>query len=232
MMVEQTLPYRIPTNQADFFRALGIGIERVTPQMIENSCRAQLNRKMQAGFHRVLGKSAIEYEIDFEDAVMKATRLDQRDINTGTLVLVEPRIPIKTQLELFNINLDSSVSYFPPHEQMWTPYPAWVKVIDSPSRATKKDLIEGLPDNLRPASLFEAINSDLLAVLKDRRSIIVPSLQKAGSYSLQKYPDGNLELSYIHGFYGLEDADSTDNNLYQKRALYDVGMLVSYVDRV
>lgn len=226
-MVEQALP-RASTNQADFFSALSIGIERVTPQMIENSCRAQLDRKIQAGFHKVLSKSSIEYESDFEQAMMKATRLDQRDINTETLVLVEPRIPINIQSELLGINLHPSASCFPSHEQMWTPYPVWVKVIDNPSGLTKGELIERLPDNLRPASLFEAVNSDLLTILKDKRSIIVPSLQKAGSYSLQKYPNGNLELSYIHGFYGPEDVDSADNNLYKRRPLHSAGILVSY----
>ena len=231
-MVEQTLPYRVPANQADFFPVLNIGIERITPQMIENSCRAQLDRKIHAGFHRVLGESPIEYESDFEDAMIKATRLDQPDINTGTLVLVERRIPIKKQSELLGINLHPSVLHLPHHEQMWAPYPVWVKIVDNPSGLTKKELIERLPDNLRSANLFEAVNADLLVILKDRMPIIVPSLQKAGVHCLQRYPDGKLELSYIHGFYGPEDADSTDNNLHTRRRLQDVGMLVSYVNKV
>lgn len=229
-MVEQTLSYRSPINQADFFSALNIGIERVTQQMIENSCRAQLDRKIQAGFHRVLNKSLAEYESDFEEAVMKATTLDQPDINT-TLVLAEPRIPIKTQLGLLGINLHPSASRLPSHEQMWAPYPVWVKVIDNSSGLTKKELIERLPDNLRAANLFEAVNSDLSVILTDRKSVIVPGLQKAGSHSLQRYPDGKLELSYIRDFYGPEDPDSTDSNLYSRRKFKDVKMLASYLDK-
>ena len=230
--VEQTLPYRVPTDQADFFSVINIGIERVTSQMIENSCRDQLYSKIQAGFHRVLGQSSIEYESGFEAAVMKATTLDQRDINSGTLVLVERRIPIKKQLELLNIKIASSVSHLPPHEQMFSPYPVLVKVIDSPSGLTKQELIESLPDYLRPANLFEVVNADLSILLKDKKSVIVPSLQKAGAHCLQRHPDGNLELSYIRGFYGPEDVDSTDNNLYNRRRLYDIGMLASYIDKV
>jgi hypothetical protein len=231
-MVEQTLPYRGPANQTDFFSVLNVGIEKITPQIIENLCRAQLDRKIQAGFHRVLGESPLEYESDFVDAFIKASRLNQRDVGSEMLVLVEPRIPMETQLELLSINLHPSVLHLPSHEQTWTPYPVRIGIVDNPSGWTKRELIQSLPDVMRPANLFEAVNADLSILLKDKKSVIVPNLQKSGVHCLQKLPDGKVELSYMRGFYGPEDSDSTDNNLYTRRRFHDAGMLASYLDKV
>lgn len=219
-------------TQGDINLAKGINIENITPQAIERLCQTQLDRKIQAGFHRVLGKSAIDYSSDFETAVRKAMAREQQYTNTGMLVLVEPRIPITEQSKMLDINIGRTVFDLPPHEPMWAPYSVWLDVVDNPSGLTQLELIESLPDHLRPSTLFEGVNADLSGILTDRKSVIMPVLQKAGTHCLQTSSNNTLELGYISGFYGPEDVDSTDNNLYQRRKLYGVGMLVSYVDRV
>lgn len=132
-----------------------------TPDAIRYLCDAQIQSKIQAGYHQKLGKTQTEYTMDFSNAVKQVA---EAGIAGGTLVLVEPRIPAEEQLKLQGIEIDPS-AVLPAHQPDCLPYSAWVKYVSNVNSLSIQQMISELPPSLQPATIFEGINLSILKIL-------------------------------------------------------------------
>lgn len=125
------------------------------------ACQMQVDLKVEAGFHNLLGISEDKYRAVYQQLLVSA--ITQRFPPEGILALVEPRIPFFTQIERLGIVRDPAV-FISPIASFKEPYFIWLKVLGKNDEIAKQGLstrriIEKLPKIFRPASPFEGINA-------------------------------------------------------------------------
>lgn len=132
-------------------------------------CDKLIELKLDANFHRELGKSEVEYIRDYSCAVDNVLVGGER---VGQLVLVEPRIPFARQLELLGIVLDPAVFSRPSSNINLKPYARWVEVLTAADYkgchlTDMRMFMDNLPVGMRPASPLEGVNGDFYAILEE-----------------------------------------------------------------
>ncbi len=188
-------------------------------------CEAQIDRKTLIGYHSSLGMSLGDYIDRFGPAISEAIRSPHLS-DGASLVIVDPLVPISDQIKLQGVDVGSGVYRFPENSPYWLPSPSWVKVVEATGRKTPEEFAEDLPENLRPASLLEALNMDFGKVLPPDSSVVVLGTQQR--FNLQATPEGNVVINGQHSFYNPEDLDSTEGNVYTKRVLDGELVLVAF----
>lgn len=137
-------------------RSLRAEDARYTTQV---SGQRQVELKIAAGFHRLLGQTEREYRATCQQLVEMA--LASPFPTDGILALVETRILFFTQLEFLGITRDPAV-FLTPLPDGETPYYVWMKIVGRGDEMARKglstsEMIRNLPPDLRPANPFEGI---------------------------------------------------------------------------
>lgn len=131
-----------------------------------------IGQRIAAGFHTLVGESDDVYRRDYETAV--ESLLDRPYSNGGArLSLVEPRIPLKDQIERLGLLADPSIIKFPHHHRFRQPYGAWIGIVRNPNSLPPNELLDSLPIDSVPADAYEGAGADLRGLTRSGFSFVV-----------------------------------------------------------
>ncbi len=108
-----------------------MGREWPVPRDVNIQFEHQLAQRLRLGFHEVLGRSAGDYALSFQDALADAK---QHELRPGAVVFVEPRISIREQARLLEVDIAPSVWSLPEVADR-KPYATWLRIIPNPGIA-------------------------------------------------------------------------------------------------
>lgn len=139
-----------------------------------------IGQRIAAGFHTLVGESEDVYRRDYETAVES---LLARPYPNGSprLSLVEPRVPLKEQVERLGALVDLSIVKFPHHHRFRQPYGAWIGIVRNPNSLLPNELLENIPIDSEPADAFEGAGSDLRGLTRSGFSFVAGDGESVGS---------------------------------------------------
>lgn len=118
----------------------------------------QLSLRLSRGFHKELGLSVGEYAETFKHLLEP---MWNKPFSIGYPVFVEPRIPVRDQLDLLGVHIDPTVYSLPEDSSATLPY------ISRVGRASLSDLPpENVISAIRQQSLPEGLSVHLAGILE------------------------------------------------------------------
>jgi len=149
-------------------------LSRVDQKLVSPDVKSHFTRitakRINSGFHKVLGLSTGEYQESFQAAIESSERFEGM---SGVPVLVEPRVSIKTQCDLLGVDISPSVFRFPEPKDR-DPYVAFLNILSNPG-VPARVFLDSIPSTHESengmtmlASPQEALAADLDFLLAHR----------------------------------------------------------------
>lgn len=139
-----------------------------------------IGQRIAAGFHTLVGESDDVYRRDYETAA--GDLLARPYPNGGAhLSLVEPRIPLKDQIERLGMLVDPSIIKLPHHHRFRQPYGAWIGIVRNPMCLFPWELIYSIPTDAELADAYEAAGANIHGLTRAGFSFVAGDVEAGAS---------------------------------------------------